>query len=89
MERTKVYFGPKPFRIEISNELQKGNNTLEIKIINSWYNRVAGDQTFPERKQYTKTNVMLNHDFRGRSTEEIPLEPSGLLGPVTIQEAVK
>jgi hypothetical protein len=78
----------KPFRTEISNELQKGENSLQIKVVNSWYNRVAGDQTFPGKKQYTTTNINLNHDFRGRAITEIPLEPSGLLGPVTIQEAV-
>ena len=77
----------KPFRIEISHEIQKGENTLEIKVVNSWYNRVAGDQMFPDKKQFTETNVMLNHDFRGRTIKEIPLEPSGLIGPVTIKEA--
>jgi len=77
----------KPFRIEVSRELQRGENTLQIKVVNSWYNRVAGDQTFPDKKQYTTTNIDLKHDFRGRPTDEIPLEPSGLMGPVTIQEA--
>jgi len=74
-----------PFRVEISEELQKGENKLEIKVVNSWYNRVAGDQTFPDRKQYTSTNILLKHDFRGRPIDEIPLESSGLLGPVTIE----
>ncbi|WP_162340753.1 glycosyl hydrolase [Cyclobacterium salsum] len=73
-----------PFRVEISDELQKGENTLEIRVVNSWYNRVAGDQTFPDKKQYTSTNIDLKHDYRGRPIEEIPLEPSGLLGPVTV-----
>ncbi len=79
----------KPFRIEISKELQKGDNRLEIKVINSWYNRVAGDEIFPGRKSYTSTNIVLINDFRGNPREEIPLEPSGLLGPVTIQQAVR
>jgi hypothetical protein len=74
-----------PFRVEISDEVKKGENTLEITVVNSWYNRVAGDQIFPNEKQYTKTNIMLDHDFRGRPIDEIPLEPSGLLGPVTIE----
>ncbi len=77
-----------PFRIEISEELKEGENTLEIKVVNSWYNRVAGDQIFPNEKQYTQTNIQLNHDFRGRPRKEIPLESSGLLGPVTIEAAV-
>jgi hypothetical protein len=79
----------KPFRIEISNELQKGNNTLEIKVVNSWFNRVAGDEMFPNKKKYTNTNAVLINDFRGRPRKEIPLEPSGLLGPVTIKQALK
>jgi hypothetical protein len=77
-----------PFRVEVSQQLQQGENTLEIEIVNSWYNRVAGDQTFPDKKQYTSTNIDLHHDFRGRPIDNITLEPSGLLGPVTIEEAV-
>lgn len=77
-----------PFRVEISDELQKGENILEIKVVNSWYNRVAGDQTHPDKKQYTSTNIDLKHDFRGRPIDKIPLEPSGLCGPVVIQNAV-
>jgi hypothetical protein len=76
-----------PFRMEISGDLQQGENTLEIKVVNSWFNRVAGDQTFPERKPYTSTNIDLIHDFRGRPMDEIPLEPSGLMGPVEVQIA--
>ena len=78
----------KPFRVDISNELQEGENTLEIKVVNSWYNRVAGDEMFPNKKQYTKTNIVLINDYRGRPRKEIPLEPSGLLGPVTVEEAI-
>jgi hypothetical protein len=76
-----------PFRVDISRELQNGKNSLEIRVVNSWYNRVAGDQTFPDKKQYTNTNIRLNHDFTGRPIEKIPLEPSGLLGPVRVVEA--
>jgi hypothetical protein len=77
-----------PFRVEITDVLQKGDNTLEIEVVNSWYNRVAGDQIFPDKKQYTQTNIMLNHDYRGRPIDNIPLEASGLIGPVTIEEAI-
>jgi hypothetical protein len=77
----------KPFRIEVSQELQKGENILEIKVVNSWFNRVAGDEIFPDKYQFTSTNAVLMHDFRGRPRKVIPLEPSGLLGPVSIKEA--
>ena len=69
---------------DVNIELQKGENSLEIRVVNSWYNRVAGDQIFPNKKQYTSTNIDLKYDFRGKSINEIPLEPSGLLGPVKI-----
>jgi len=78
----------KPFRTEMTRELQKGKNDLEIKVVNSWYNRVAGDQMHPDKKQFTNTNIVLKHDYRGRPLEVIPLEPAGLLGPVTIREAI-
>jgi hypothetical protein len=77
-----------PFRVELSKELQKGENTLEIKVVNSWYNRVAGDQTFPDKSQYTSTNIDLKHNYRGRPIDVISLEPSGLLGPVVIEVAI-
>jgi hypothetical protein len=77
-----------PFRVDISKEIRQGENALQITVINSWYNRVAGDQMFPDEKQYTKTNIRLDHDYRGRPIEEIPLEPSGLLGPVSIKEVI-
>jgi hypothetical protein len=79
----------KPFRVDVSKELQSGVNTLEIKVVNSWYNRVAGDELSPGKKRYTTTNIVVRNDFRGRTRTEIPLEPSGLLGPVRIEEAVK
>jgi len=78
----------KPFRIEISQELQKGENSLEIKVVNSWYNRVAGDEILELENRYTSTNIVISNDFRGRRKKEVSLEPSGLLGPVTIKEAV-
>jgi hypothetical protein len=78
----------KPFRVEVSRGLQRGENTLEIMVVNSWFNRVAGDEIFPDKFQYTSTNAVLMHDFRGRPRDKIPLEPSGLLGPVSIREAV-
>ena len=47
-----------PFRVDISEDLQNGENILEIKVVNSWYNRVAGDQTFPV-KRITSTQISI------------------------------
>jgi hypothetical protein len=74
----------KPFRVDISGELKKENNTLQIKVVNSWYNRVAGDEIAPGDRRFTSTNIFLQG---GAYTEKIILEPSGLIGPVRIMEA--
>ena len=62
-------------------------NRLVIKVVNSWYTRVVGDQLYPDEKQFTNTNIRLTNDFRGRPLKSVALEPSGLLGPVTIEQA--
>jgi len=77
-----------PFRIDVGKELKKGNNTLEIKVVNSWFNRVAGDELNPDKKHYTSTNIVLINDFQGRPQKTIPLQASGLIGPVIITKAV-
>ena len=80
----------KPFRIEVTDELKEETNDLEISVTNSWHNRVAGDELSVSPKKYTHTNIVLGHDFVGRPLAEgIVLEPSGLLGPVTIRRAVE
>ncbi len=78
----------KPFRIDITKELKKGENELEIKVINSWYNHLAGDELEPDKEHFTKTNIVIHHDYRGQMVDSVELEPSGLLGPVTIQKSL-
>ena len=75
----------KPFRVDVTNELSKGRNSLEITVVNSWFNRVAGDEINPYGKTYTNTNIVLGHDYRGVKTDDIALQPSGLFGPVEIK----
>ena len=66
----------KPFKIDVSTYVQKGKNLLEIKVINSWVNRLVGDEQ-PGVKKMTFTTLPL---FNQNS----PLEESGLLGPVKL-----
>jgi len=74
----------KPFRLEITGALRQGKNDISIEVINSWYNRVAGDQLNPDGTHFTSTNINLAVDYRGRPAATIELSPSGLLGPVDI-----
>ncbi|WP_195280565.1 glycosyl hydrolase [Parabacteroides johnsonii] len=77
-----------PFRLDITDALRSGENEVVIEVINSWYNRVAGDEISVGGKKYTQTNVVLRNDFKGRAKSEIALEPSGLLGPVLVMKAI-
>jgi len=65
-----------PYRIEVTKALKPGNNVVTIKVINTWVNRLIGDQqpnaakiAFADVAPYSATS---------------PLMLSGLLGPVHI-----
>ena len=67
-----------PYRLNVTNYLQKGENRLEVTVVNNWQNRLIGDQRLPENERPTWTPV---NPWRINS----PLQASGLLGPVEIQ----
>ena len=69
-----------PFRIDVSDLVQPGVNTLEIEVTNVWNNRLIGDQNSAPEDRITRTNMSAK--FNPKS----PLLPSGLLGPVTLRE---
>lgn len=67
-----------PYRLNITEYLKSGENTLKVEVVNNWANRLIGDWRLPEdqRKTWTAVN-MWNADAQ--------LQSSGLLGPVEIQ----
>lgn len=70
----------KPARIDVSRAIHAGQNKLEIKVVNLWPNRLIGDEPLPQEKRFTLTNI---HKF----SKDSPLLPSGLIGPVKLEEA--
>ena len=67
----------KPFKIDISKALKAGQNSIEIKVTNTWVNRLIGDQQPDVKTKMTFTTMPF---YKADS----PLLPSGLLGPVNI-----
>ena len=67
-----------PFRVDITDALKPGKNTLEVRVTNLWPNRLIGDAALPKEKRLTWSTFE-------PYTPADPLLPSGLLGPVNIQ----
>lgn len=66
-----------PFRLNITGALKKGVNALEIRVTNTWVNRLIGDAQ-PETKNKTTFTTMPFYQANS------PLVPAGLLGPVNV-----
>ncbi len=66
-----------PWRLDVSDALKAGENTLEIEVSNVWNNRLAGDADLPAAKRRT----FLLAPTVGK---DAPLLPAGLLGPARL-----
>ncbi len=83
----------KPNKIDVSGFIRKGKNKLEIKVANTWHNKLCGDARLPLNERITKTNVTRLPNPWAYPMKDIPvnnkndhydLQESGLLGPVKI-----
>lgn len=66
-----------PYRIEVSDKVKEGINELEIEVVNTWVNRLIGDQHLPSAERPTWAH---NNPW----SVDSPLQTSGLLGPVNV-----
>ncbi len=67
----------KPFKTDITSALKAGKNKIQIKVTNTWVNRLIGDAQ-PDVKQKTTFTTMPFYQANS------PLMPSGLLSEVKI-----
>ncbi len=65
-----------PYKLDITNLVKEGNNSLKIEVTSTWFNRLVYDASLPEDQRRTWT-------INGPSKDE-PLRTSGLRGPVRI-----
>ncbi len=87
-----------PWHMDITDAIIDGKNHLEIRVANRWPNRLIGDEfmpfdgisdgKFPEWLTGDKERSSGRYTFTTIScyTNEYPLLPSGLLGPVELKQ---
>jgi hypothetical protein len=66
-----------PYRLDVTDALKSGKNTLQVEVTSTWFNRLVYDANQPEEQR--KTWVIA-----GPKKEEA-LRESGLLGPVVLR----
>ncbi len=67
----------KPFKVDVTNAIKSGENTVEIQVTNLWVNRLIGDMQTDNAEKITYTTMPF---YNANSS----LKPSGLMGPVRI-----
>lgn len=66
-----------PYTLDITDYVKTGENTLQIKVTNTWFNRLAFDASQPEADRKTWT---ISGPKAGSALKEC-----GLMGPVTLK----
>jgi len=66
-----------PYRADVTSFIKKGVNTIEVRVTNTWANRLMADQKLPQEKRITQTTA----PFRLQGKK--PLK-GGLIGPVKL-----
>jgi hypothetical protein len=62
--------------LDITSFCKPDGNILEIKVTNTWWNRLVYEASLPVEQRITKTNITFSPHYS--------LLPSGLVGPVTL-----
>ncbi|RKY07424.1 MAG: hypothetical protein DRP66_06715, partial [Planctomycetota bacterium] len=69
-----------PWEIDITNFARSGKNDLQIRVANTWNNRLVADSALPKEKR--QSYVSQPYRFKANA----PLVKGGLFGPVKIKQ---
>ena len=71
-----------PYQLDISKAVKLGDNTIEIKVSNTWANRLIRDIDLPQDKRITWTTAPLNL-LQGKT-----LLKAGIEGEISIRQSL-
>ena len=90
-----------PWEVDVSSAVREGENEIEIRYTNNWYNRLVGDCFLSPEARVTRSTLRYSMKARAKSDPKRPLkllptiysgpaisdplQPSGLIGPVCIR----
>lgn len=66
-----------PYQVNVKDALKKGENKLEVEVVNTWVNRLIGDSKLPAAERKTWSNV-------NPYTPQATYQSAGLIGPVRL-----
>ncbi len=68
-----------PYRVDITDFIKEGKNEVEVRVVNTWINRLIGDSFLPENERGT---WLLTASPYHKDSKPVP---AGLLGPVVLK----
>jgi hypothetical protein len=71
-----------PYRVEIASLLHPGENRIEVHVYNTAINEMAGQPHY----DYTALNAKYGKRFEPQDMDRLEPVPSGLLGPIHLEE---
>lgn len=74
-----------PFVVDVTRALRPGGNLLEVRVTNTWHNRLAGDRSLPEGERIAWVYPALRGGQEWLPRADAPLLPAGLIGPVRLR----
>ena len=90
-----------PWEADVTSALREGENEIEIRYTNNWFNRLVGDCFLKPEERVTRSTVRYSAVPRARTDPNRPwlmlptiysgpavsdpLQPSGLIGPVILK----
>lgn len=70
-QSTGVIWAP-PFKASIGHLLKPGTNKIEVKVTDTWWNRMVGDEQLPSDLTWGANVLYAGNDYKGYPLKEIP-----------------